>query len=466
MTSARRSRIRLGLGTRLALAIGSAVALVILATVVAVSIGVLGRFDAYLTDVRAGRYAEVAALTADVVAESGSLAIKKQELRRLAVIAGGTLIIRDPAGTVAASISELPGIGKGNRAADNATASHVAVPIVVDGVTVGTLEITPLASTQDPSGPAPATFREAAMFILVVAAIAAVMASMLITLVVARRLTRPIGTLAVAARQVEAGDLSVRVPLPSDADSRELAVAFNEMAERLEQSERLRRRAASELAHELGTPITVLVGRLQALADGVVAPDPATLAATRDVAEEVSRLVGDLQDLSAAEGASLRRAAVRADLRTIVGRAGASAQAQFDQAGVVLEVASAADESPVEVNVDERQLERAIANVLTNAATYTPVGGSVAISVAAEGSAAIIRVRDTGPGIESEDLPHIFERFYRGHTRPSHAGDEPGGTGIGLTVARDLVMANGGALVVERTSEAGTTFAIRLARLD
>ncbi len=459
------------LATRFALAIGAAVAAVIVVTIVVVSVGVLARFDAYLDQARAGRYAEVATLAADLVRERGSLDIRGQELRRLAIVAGGTLVLRDPAGAVVGTVREIPGLrqpgqgaGGGGRpgppgvpgAPTEPTVDPVTVMIVVDGAVVGSLEITPLGGI-DAAAPAPTAFREDASGLLVAAALAAVLVTILVTMVVARRLTGPVRSLAAATRRIEAGDLTARVDPPAAAEVHDLATSFNAMAARLEQSESLRRRGATDLAHELGTPITVLVGRLQALADGTLRADPPTLEATLEVAEEIGRLAGDLQDLAAAEGAALRRTVARIDLRGVVSRACAASQAIFDDAAVRLDLA-ATPGAPVHVDVDERQVERALRNLLTNAATYTPPGGSVVVTVTADGPVAAVRVRDTGPGIAPRDVPHVFERFFRGESARHPSRQGTAGTGIGLTVARDLVTANGGELAIEATSPSGTTF--------
>ena len=447
----------MALGTRLAIAIGSAVAVVILVTGAIMSEVVNDRFDGYLAETRSGRYDQVASLTADLIRDQGDLRLKKQDLRRLAVVAGGPIAILDPSGNVVVRIDSLPGGGSGSKpGSEGSNAPPIVVPIVVDGATVGSLEIRPLAGPDDVSAPAPVAFRQDATLVVVGAAVLAALLAFLATLILARRLTRPLGTLAAAAERVEQGDLSVRVTLPGDAESHELAVAFNQMATRLERSEALRRRAASDLAHELATPVTVLTGRLQAITDGLVPVQPETLIAARDAAEEVRRLVADLQDLAEAEGASLRRTVVRVDLGAVVARAAATAAATFEDAGVRLSVEPPAPGARFEVEVDSRQVERALGNLLTNAAAYTPAGGSATVSLAREGAWTIARVRDTGPGIAADDLPHVFERFYRGDRARGRREGRPGGTGIGLTVSRDLVVANGGRLEIEATSPAGT----------
>ena len=457
----------MGLGTRLAIAIGSAVAVVILVTGALMSEVVNDRFNGYLSETRSGRYDQVASLTADLVRDQGGLRLKKQDLRRLAVVAGGPLAILDPSGNVVTGIDSLPGGGSGSKpGSEDSSGPPVVVPIVVDGATVGSLEIRPLAGPDDVSAPAPVAFRQDATLVVVGAAVLAAVLAFLATLVLARRLTRPLGMLAGAAEQVEKGDLSVRVPLPGDAESHELAVAFNQMATRLERSEALRRQAGSDLAHELATPVMVLTGRLQAITDGLVPVQPETLIAARDAAEEVRRLVADLQDLAEAEGASLRRTVARVDLEAVVARAVATAAATFDAAGVRLSVEPPVPGVPFEVEVDARQVERALGNLLTNAAVHTPAGGSATVSVAQETAWVSVRVRDTGPGIAADDLPHVFERFYRGDRARGRPGGRPGGTGIGLTVARDLVEANGGRLEIEATSASGTSVLVALPLSD
>ena len=228
MNGDKASARRLGLGSRLALAIGLAVAVVILVAGLAVQVAVVDRFDAYLADVRQERYAEVVAATTTLVQEKGDLRLRKQDLRRLAVLAGDLLVLRDADGNEVARIDSLPGTGS----AGSAAGPTVELPITVDGQLVGTLEVLPVTGTAQPgTTAAPAAFRESTFEILAIAGAGVVLASILVTYLLARRLTRPLRGLAVAARQVEAGDLAVRVPLPADAESHDLAVAFNSMAE-------------------------------------------------------------------------------------------------------------------------------------------------------------------------------------------------------------------------------------------
>jgi len=449
------------LATRLALAIGGAVTAVLLIAGLLVGAGVIGRFDAYLDAARRDRYGQVATFAADLVAERGGLDLRKQDLRQLAVAAGGPIEIRDPSGVVVARLDSLPGIDAGPPGSRPVAGPAVAVPIVVDGQAVGSLVVRPLAGSEAPAAAAPTGFRETAAMILLVAGLFTILASIVVAWLLARRLTRPLRELATASRRIGAGELGTRVVPPPDAEGRELGVAFNAMAASLERSEALRRRAASDLAHELATPVTVLAGRLQALTDGVIEPGPAELAATRDAADEVRRLVMDLQELAAAEGASLRRTVERVDLAELARGTIATARALFADAGVAL-VEPPDGAPPIPVEVDPRQVGRCVANLLTNAATYTPRGGRVEVEVSVTAVLARLSVRDTGPGIPPEHLPHVFERYYRADQLRHRTPGVPGGTGIGLTVARELAVANGGRLSVEETGSGGTTFVLEL----
>lgn len=450
---------RLSLASRLALAIGGAVAVVIAAAGLLVAFGVIGRFDAYLEAAHMERYRQAAVMATELISQRGSLDLKKQDLRGLAVEAGGPLEIRDPSGVVAARIETLPGIGEGSGGARSVTGAPVEVPLVLDGAEIGSLVVYPLVGSGPERASAPASFREAAALILGAAGLGIVFASIGVAWVIARRLTNPLRELATASRRIGAGDLSTRVVPPPDAEGHELGAAFNAMAESLGRSEALRRRAASDLAHELATPVTVLAGRLQALTDGVIEPDPEELAATRDAADEVRRLVLDLQELAAAEGAALQRTVEMVDLVEIARGSIVAARAHFAEAGVTL--VGPADEAPrVAVAVDARQVGRCLANLLTNAATYTPRGGRTEVEVTNLGGTAGVRVSDTGPGIPPEHVQHVFERYYRADPSRHRSGAHPGGTGIGLTVARELAVANGGRLYVAASDSTGTTFAL------
>lgn len=288
---------------------------------------------------------------------------------------------------------------------------------------------------------------------LVVTGIAVVIALLLAATILSDRLTRPLRAVAQAAHRLGAGDLSARAEGGPDAESAELATAFNEMATRLERSEALRRRAASDLAHDLATPATVLESQIQAMVDGVVPADAAELEKARAAAASLSSVIGQLGELTQAESAPLQRQPERVELAALARDAVAALDGMLRDRQVH---ASVDGSTAAAVTVDAGQVARALRNVLANAAQHSPVGGVVQVIV---GDDASIRVVDHGPGIAPEDLPFVFERFYRADR--SRGGQRPG-SGIGLTVARELVAANGGSIEVERTGPDGTTFLLRL----
>jgi len=457
------------LGVRLALAIGGAIAVVIVLAGILVNVVVGSRFSQYLTQEQTDRRDQAAAVVADAYRVDGSLSLTALEVRQLAAAAGGPIAIYDASGHLIARSA-----GFGAALGGPVDSSR----IVVAGQTIGRLAVQSRGLTAAAVRTASVAFRRAIDQTLLIAGLVAVLFSVAVALFMGLRLTRPLSTMAAGAHRLGSGDLSTRVPVPTDREGHELAVAFNSMAESLQRSEQLRRQAASDLAHEIATPVTVLTTQLDALADGVVPVTPEQLAATRETAGEVSRLVGDLHDLAAAEGAALLRAPERVDLVALAADAAAAVLTLYGQEGVALVRPEAAPgpetpagqaataprptTSPVTAFVDPRQVGRALQNLLTNAAVYTPAGGSVRLGVAREGGVARIRVADTGPGIPPEHQARVFERFYRADPARARRSGQPAGTGIGLTVARELARANGGDVRIESSSPAGTTFVLEL----
>ena len=294
---------------------------------------------------------------------------------------------------------------------------------------------------------------------LLIAGTLAVLALIAVAALLSDRLTRPLREVAAAARRLGAGDLAARAAGGSDRESGELAEAFNSMAARLERSEALRRRAASDMAHDLATPATVLESQLQAMVDGVVPADRAQLERARAAAGALSGQIVQLRELVDAEAAGLQRRPERAAVIDLLVDAGQALEPLYRERGVALAVEGVPPALAVEV--DASQVGRALRNVLTNAAQHAPAGSTVSVSAEAIGSGVRMRITDAGSGIADEDLPHVFERFYRAD--PARAGGEPrAGSGIGLTIARELLTANGGTIDVERTGPDGTVFAVEL----
>jgi two-component system sensor histidine kinase BaeS len=297
---------------------------------------------------------------------------------------------------------------------------------------------------------------------LVVAGMLAILAVVLAALYLSGRLTQPLRNVTAAATRLGQGDLSARAVGGADRDSAELASAFNAMAERVQRSEMLRRRAASDMAHDLATPATVLESQLQAMVDGVVPPDREQLDRARAAAGALSGVIVQLGELVDAESAVLQQRPHVVGLNELLAEAERAIEPLFRERGVALAVARG--EEALRVNVDPTQVGRALRNVLANAAQHSPRGATVRVAVETSGTEGLVHISDSGTGIAADDLPHVFERFYRAD-QARGAGEPRSGSGIGLTIARELLAANGGRITVARTGPDGTTFAIALPRI-
>lgn len=265
-----------------------------------------------------------------------------------------------------------------------------------------------------------------------------------------RRLVIPLGDLIDAAESVEAGDYATRVRPRGPRELRSLARAFNAMSARLETSEEQRRRLLADVTHELRTPLTIMQGNLEALLDGMYPADAAHLEPILDETRVLSRLVDDLRTLSLAEAGALTLHREPTDMADLVSDAVASFRTQADTAGIAL--VAAVDGALAQVEVDPVRIREVLANLLSNALRYTPRGGTVRVGASSADGQVRVVVRDSGPGIAAEALPHVFDRFYK--------SDESPGAGLGLAIAKSLVVAHGGG--IEATSAAGVGTEMRL----
>ncbi|TDC82186.1 HAMP domain-containing protein [Micromonospora sp. KC606] len=275
------------------------------------------------------------------------------------------------------------------------------------------------------------------------------------SLLVSRRVLRPIEALTDASRRLGAGDLTERVPVVGQDELAVLARSFNRMADSLQRGEERQRRLVADVAHELRTPLANVRGYLEALKDGVVAPDRALFASLHDEAILQQRIVDDLQDLALAEAGSLVYHRSVVDLAELLETCRTAHQAVADAAGVIL-LASAAE--PVHVEADPDRLRQVLGNLLSNALRAT-AGGSVTLTVTRAGAQAAITVADTGTGITPEHLPYVFDRFWRADAA---RGRTTGGSGLGLAIVRQIVTDHGGAISVVSELGVGTTFTIQL----
>lgn len=268
-----------------------------------------------------------------------------------------------------------------------------------------------------------------------------------------RRFALPIGDMIAASSRVANGDYSARVREHGPREVRVLARAFNSMAERLQASDQLRRNMLADVTHELRTPLTVIQGNLEGLIDGVYPRDDAHLTPILEETRVLSRLIDDLRTLALAESGALVLQKEPTDLATLVSETTASFRPQADAAGIDLRADVSPDLSMIEI--DPARIRQVLENLIANALRYTSRGGQIRVGCFVENeSPLVVSVSDTGSGISAEDLPHVFDRFYK--TRDSR------GTGLGLAIAKNLIAVHGGEISAQSEVGKGTTIRFAL----
>lgn len=272
-----------------------------------------------------------------------------------------------------------------------------------------------------------------------------------------RRIVRPVEVLTAAARDLEAGDLGQRVEVRGADELAMLGRAFNSMAESIERNQDLRRQMTSDVAHELRTPLNNLAGYLEAIADGVVEADEATIASLQEEADLLVRLVADLEELSLADAGRQELMLEPQALGPIIEQAVSMVAPRARNAGIAI-VQETAPTPPVEA--DRRRLAQVVRNLLENAVTHTPAGGTITVHLSEHGERVRLTVTDSGPGIPAEHLANIFERFYRADPSRARA---TGGAGLGLAIVRQLVEAHVGRVWAENAERGGARFIVELA---
>ena len=281
--------------------------------------------------------------------------------------------------------------------------------------------------------------------------------ALVIGLILTRQITRPVRALISGARHLTKGELSYRVDVKSRDEIGELADSFNIMASSLEKGEQSRRQLTADIAHELRTPLTVIEGTVDGIIDGVFQPDTEHLRSIKEQTALLTHLISDLRDISLAESGQLKLNLSLTDMVELVRRlvSNYTINAQEKNVGINLEEGLQIPD----IKVDTVRMEQVISNLLTNAIRHTPSGGSITVSVRRDDEKLVISVADTGEGIDSKDLPYIFERFYRSGRSRSR---KEGGTGLGLAIVKQMVEAHGGKVWAESESGIGSKFNILL----
>jgi signal transduction histidine kinase len=435
---------RLGLRARLAIAlVGIAVLAVGLATLLANR-----GLDPLVSDAARSRLQRSAGHMAEIVGavyrdEGGWTANARTTIFHLAELDGLKVRIGTADGRR---------FGPANPGADVARAS-----IVVDGRRIG--EVVVAQSAPGLLTPEEEHLQHSLDRLHLLAAVVSVSAALVVALLLANTLSGPLRRIRTTAQRIERGDLAARVEPTGAAEMQAVGHALNRLAETLEHEEEIRRSSVADLAHELRTPVSALLSRIEAAQDGVLADEAANLTAMHAETLRLARLLDDLARLADAERPGLLLEKQTVDLAELARREAESWEPLFATKGVGF----FSEREPVTVSGDADRLGQVVSNLLSNALRYTDRGGRVDLRVRREAGAALLEVADTGAGIAPEDLKHVFTRFWRGEKSRSRA---TGGAGIGLAIVHELVRAHDGRIDVESRPGEGSTFRVSLRALD
>ena len=328
-------------------------------------------------------------------------------------------------------------------------------PIVVDGSVIGTVIDPAIRPTRDPFE---AQFLERVNQVLLFASLGAGLLAIVLGVGAARSITRPLRELTEATHSMMRGELKQEVPVRTHDELGELVTAFNNMSAEIAQADQQRRQMTADIAHDLRNPVTVILGYLEGMRDGTLAPSIERIAILCEEAQHLSSLVADLRTLSLADAGELAL-----DVQTIVPQAllehaAEAYRHEAERRGIALYVDVIPGLSTVDVDRD--RMLQVLRNLVSNALRYTPPGGEIVLFGRRLGDSTVaIGVRDTGTGIAPETLPHIFDRFYRADAARQ---DKDGESGLGLAIVRSIVEAHGATIAVTSTPGAGTTFTIRI----
>jgi len=457
----------------LALKLGVAFVVLILLSVALVYFltarSIMQQFDEYRQESRENSASEIAALLAAYREQEGQwvgvaervlfrpyiVSLGEQSLEGSVAIFQVPLVLFDHDGRFIAS-TDLQWVN--SRARDEegglwATGADLAdgIPIVVNGQREGTLLV---REVSDLSGSERAFLSTVTQSALLGGGIAIGVALFLSVLLIAQILS-PLRVLTRATERIAQGDLPDEIRIRSSDELGQLGLSFSQMVSSLRRSETLRRTMTADIAHELRTPVTIIQGTLEAILDGIYDASTETIAPIYEETLHLGSLIDDLRDLALAEAGELRLTKEPTDVGELVRQVSETAGASVEQSPTVH---VAAEGGIPKVSLDRKRFRQVLANLLSNALIYTPADGEILVNVRRTEGSVELSVSDTGPGISAEDLPHLFERFYRGDP----ARGRTGGSGLGLAIVRQWVEAHGGTIRAENRLEGGARFVLQI----
>jgi two-component system, OmpR family, sensor histidine kinase BaeS len=440
---------------RLALAFAALGAGSALLTAVLVNSAFTGRFQDYLDEQQHAQQEQLVALFAADYRRNG--AWNPTSLNRLAptvIMTGSETELLDSSGQRMWSLADAnTEVGTPEMHREMMGTGSLGpprrLPVVIEGRQVGTLVV------RVPQGAIPTVdneFRSSVNRLLIAGAFAAALVALIVGVYFARRATNPIAELTSAAEDLAAGQRDRRVTTVPNNEIGKLARAFNTMAEHVETEDQLRRAFTADVAHELRTPLAILRSELEAVQDGIRQPTDDVIASLHDETLRLTQLVADLEALASADAAGFTLDRQPISLTDIVADTAAALSGRFDDAAITVHT----DLDEVGADADPVRMAQIVTNQLTNTIKFVPAGGTVTLTLHQAGGWAELIIADTGPGISADDLPRIFDRFYRSRTARAD------GSGIGLAVVAQLVNAHGGTITAQSTPGQGATFITRI----
>lgn len=336
----------------------------------------------------------------------------------------------------------------------NGDFTSVSHPLIQDGKSIGSVSISyfgPFFLNENEF-----RFLQSLNIILVSVGVISLVVSLLIGRLLAKRISRPILKTVEVTKEISDGRYEVRLEEQSDTQELQLLIAsINHLAGSLETLEKLRKQLTEDVAHELRTPITILQSYLEAMTEGIWDATSERLQSCYDEVVRIGTLVKDLESLAKLEKDNLLLNKQRMDLRTVAEQVVSTFEAECLNKKLILTVQGA----PTELMVDVSRIKQVIVNLLSNAIKYSGEGSVITLELFESKDCAGFLVRDNGTGIPAQELPYIFERFYRADKSRNRM---TGGTGIGLTIVKSIVEAHGGRVSVESKLGEGSTFTVTL----
>lgn len=420
---------------------------------------IMSDFDEYVMGAREDHlYWVLASVEGSKTADGWDQALLKETVH-WAMMLGYDVIVRDTSGDALATARDvfdaLPENMKrrmqGTGGLEAASGEYEEYPLFIKGEEIGALLVRPIVHGGQNALGTEQIFKRRGRDFLFVSFLIAGAGALFLSIIFSLFLSQPVRRLKAAAEAVSSGDLSVRVPEESTDELGLLSKAFNRMVETLKREETMRRRLTSNVAHELRTPLAVMKADVEAMLDGVITDRTAGLEQIQEEVEKLTALVRGVEEIARAEAGLLETLALEhVPLGEFLGGIAQGMGSLFKDKGLTLTLEG---DSEAALETDAEKLETVLRNILLNSLRHTERGG-VSIIYGKDGLECFITVRDTGPGIPEDDLPFVFERFYKG------SGST--GTGLGLSIARELISAMGGRIELDTTPGEGAEFTVFL----